>query len=512
MFRRIGDVCVRGTPRAVALHRHEQGVEPSKRTAEAPVSGPHPRHPLPRETGSRRRWWSAGVASRVVGVARATAPGVDGRIGGTSSHGERTRDMTVAVCCLRQTVRARAGADARWRREWWPQTIQAQTHPSAPLTILRRLARRAFARILSVSNRQPIAPSSRRDVDGGYGPVPPGSHVRHNVTSRCHASALPLRVVVASARASQYNGCWTRYTPEPESVSRMHLALASLPLLLQWNLNPALLLGIAALVAAYIWGFRSLRMRSAPGFQGSRAHIAWFTAGTVILFLALCSPLDALSDTYLFSAHMVQHMLIAVVVPPLWLLGVPPGLLDPLLRRPAVERTMRLLTAPPVAFTLFNGFLWLWHAPALYDATLHNESIHILEHLIFIITGVLFWWPVIAPARQIPRISLGYGVLYLFLACQPMVALGALLTFSGRPLYQPYTTAPRIWGSTPLGDQQLGGLIMWLPTNVPYVIGLSALFFKWVGEHDRGERLAAGELDEFHVATESAGRDTNTQV
>ena len=267
---------------------------------------------------------------------------------------------------------------------------------------------------------------------------------------------------------------------------------------LQWNLSPMLVLGIALFAGAYFYALGPLRRKYGWSETVDIRQVAYFVAGTVILFLALCSPLDTISDEYLFSAHMVQHMLIAIVCPPLWLLGTPEWMLAPLFKHTNVTRVMRALTNPIVAFGLLNADLWLWHAPTLYDATLANEYVHILEHLSFIVFGVLFWWPILSPVRQIPRISRGFGVLYLFMACQPMVALGALLTFAAQPLYQPYVVAPRIWGSTPLGDQQLGGLIMWLPTNIPYVIGLSALFFAWVAEHDRAEREAAGEFDAFY--------------
>lgn len=273
------------------------------------------------------------------------------------------------------------------------------------------------------------------------------------------------------------------------------LADESAPLWLRWNFDPILTLGLALLIGAYFYALGPLRRRYGWAQTIDRVKVFYFVSGFVILVLALISPLDALSDDYLFSAHMVQHMLIAVIVPPLLLLGTPGWMIAPLFKRRAVARVARWIANPIVAFGLFNLIMWVWHAPVFYDATLSNDTIHIFVHLLFIVTGVIFWLPILSPVPEIPRIPLGFGVLYLFLGCQPMVALGALLTFAAQPLYQPYVTAPRIWGSTPLGDQQLGGLIMWLPTNIPYVIGLSALFFRWVGEQDRAERAAAGEFD-----------------
>ncbi|MFI5273286.1 MAG: cytochrome c oxidase assembly protein [Ktedonobacterales bacterium] len=275
-----------------------------------------------------------------------------------------------------------------------------------------------------------------------------------------------------------------------------HLAAGDVPLVLDWNLDPVIIAGLALFVGAYFYALGPLRRRHGWAERVNPWQVTAFVTGTIVFALALMSPLDALSDTYLFSAHMVQHMLIAVVAPPLWIIGTPGWMLAPLFRRRPVVRVARALTYPVVAFTLFNGDLWLWHVPALYDATLENDTVHVIEHLTFVATAVLFWWVVLSPLAQVPRVGRGTAILYLFAACQPMVALGALLTFATTPFYAPYVTAPRIWGSTPVGDQQLGGLIMWMPTNIPYLIFLSVAFFEWVGIHDRQERAEAGEFDE----------------
>jgi len=275
--------------------------------------------------------------------------------------------------------------------------------------------------------------------------------------------------------------------------------------LLAWNLDPVLVLGVALLAAAYFYGIGPLRRRYRLGPPVDERRVAAFLAGTITLAVALISPLDALGDRYLFSAHMVQHMLLVVVCPPLWLLGTPGWLLAPLLRRRTVLLIGRALTNPFVAFFLLNVTLYVWHVPPLYDATLADEGLHIFEHLTFLAAGVLFWWPLLGPVPDLlPRISRPLGVLYLFLACQPMVLLGALLTFASVPFYQPYVAAPRLFGLSPLTDQQLGGLIMWLPTNIPYLIGLSVLFFQWVAERDLAERVAAGEFDDIEEAAEEA--------
>ena len=273
---------------------------------------------------------------------------------------------------------------------------------------------------------------------------------------------------------------------------------------LRWNFDPLLVLGIAAAIAGYWLVIGPLRRRYGWAETVNPRQPALFAIGMVVLIFALVSPLDAISDNYLFSAHMVQHMLLAVVVPPLWVLSVPGWALDALLRVRGVRPAARFLTNPIVAFALLNGDLWLWHVPTLYDATLANEQLHVFEHLTFIGFGLLFWLPVLSTTPALRQLSLGASILYLFVACQPMVALGALLTFSATPLYHPYVVAPRLWGSTALGDQQLGGLIMWLPSTIPYLTVLSVIFFRWVGEQDRRERAAAGEFDDEEALSEQA--------
>ncbi len=275
-----------------------------------------------------------------------------------------------------------------------------------------------------------------------------------------------------------------------------HAPAVTSNLWLAWTLDPTLLIGLAVIIGAYLYVAGPGRRRWGLADHIERKQVVWFVAGWVTLALALISPLDTLGDEYLFSAHMIQHMLIAVVVPPMLLLGIPEWMVNPLLRNPAVRTAARWLANPIVAFGLFQADVWIWHAPVLYDLTLENSVVHIVEHLTFLIFGVLYWMPILSPTPLIPRISRAFAILYLFIGCQPMVALGALLTFASTPLYAPYVTAPRVWGLSPLNDQQLGGLIMWLPTNIPYLIALSAAFFLWVSERDRQERQAAGEFDE----------------
>jgi len=270
------------------------------------------------------------------------------------------------------------------------------------------------------------------------------------------------------------------------------LASATLALLTQWNLDPSIFLGSALFCGVYLSAIGPFRRRYGLGPEVKRGQVAAFLIGTAIMFLALVSPLDEIGDAYLFSAHMVQHLLITVVVPPLWLVGTPGWLVKVLLRQPLIGRVLRALTKPPIAFFLFTGVFAAWHLPILYDLTLANENVHILEHLMFMATAVLNWWPILNPLpEEMPRLSFGSQILYMFANCQVMVVLGALLFFISHPIYIPYLAAPRIFGISAADDQMIGALIMWIPGNIVYLIAMSISFYSWFEKHE-GEEDALG--------------------
>ena len=257
--------------------------------------------------------------------------------------------------------------------------------------------------------------------------------------------------------------------------------------LTQWNWEPSILIGTVVIVGFYLYALGPLRKKYHLAERVNTWQAFSFLLGMSIMFLALVSPLDELGDSYLFSAHMVQHLFLTIVGPPLLVLGTPGWLVEPLLRKPIVFHIAKILTFPALAFVLYNFDFWLWHVPALYDATLENQNIHILEHVTFIVFGVIYWWPVFSSSALLSRLSMGGQVLYLFLSGMPTVALGAGLTFFP-PLYAPYLAAPRIWGLSAATDQQLGGLIMWVPGNIVYILIVSVLFIRWMQRQEAKQR------------------------
>ena len=252
---------------------------------------------------------------------------------------------------------------------------------------------------------------------------------------------------------------------------------------LEWNWEPSILMGLALLAGLYWAATGPWRARFDRAASVMRAQRLWFLSGVGVMFLALVSPLDALSDRYLFSAHMLQHFLIGFVAPPMLLLGTPGWLLrplvQPLLRSRLSAWALRLLTAPLVAFGAFNLIFIVWHVPAFYEATLHNEALHIFEHLLFIGTGVMNWWPILSPLPELPRLSSPAQVLYLFAEAIPTSVLGAFVTFPATVLYPTYADAPRILNLSPYEDQQFAGLVMWMPGAMIYLLALSLVLRDW---------------------------------
>jgi putative membrane protein len=260
-----------------------------------------------------------------------------------------------------------------------------------------------------------------------------------------------------------------------------------------WSLEPAVLLGLAVLVVAYALGVRGL-WRAGPGAPSGR-RVAAFAAGLAAVAVALVSPLDTLAEG-LFAAHMAQHMLLVMVAAPLLVLGapglpltiaLPPGWrrrLIRLRRHAAMVGGRRLLTRPMVVWGVHVGVLWVWHLPTPYQAALARDLIHAAEHASFLFTGVLFWWVVLSRHGR-RRLAAGFAVLYLFAAALQASALGALLTLAPAPLYPLQADGAAQWGLAPLADQQLAGLIMWIPSDLVYLGAAGTLFMGWLVSLER---------------------------
>jgi putative membrane protein len=276
-------------------------------------------------------------------------------------------------------------------------------------------------------------------------------------------------------------------------------------LLTLWTWYPSILIGCAALITGYLY---------LVNFRPARKFIL-FLCGILILLIALDSPLDVLGDTYLFSAHMLQHQLLILAVPPLLLAGIPEEAarrgerwIRQALKRSGLQR-LESSASPargikPTGYILLwlvgTATIWLWHIPALYNAALADENIHVVEHLSFLFTATLFWWPILSPLPE-QRLSSKARfpsettfpplpqAAYLLLALVACDILGTLLAYSPPGLYPAYLKPDDVygilpllrdrWGMTPSIDQQAGGLLMGLTADPVYILFALSAMARW---------------------------------
>jgi cytochrome c oxidase assembly factor CtaG/cytochrome c551/c552 len=276
-----------------------------------------------------------------------------------------------------------------------------------------------------------------------------------------------------------------------------------------WTFDPLVLVSLLAAGGLYAAG--AARLRRAAGTRGIRtAQVLCFAAAWISLVLALVSPMAAVSDV-LFSVHMTQHEVLMLISAPLLVLARPLAVFVwalPVAWRPAVGRFTRLptvaaawrtLTGPLTVWILHGAALWVWHLPSLFQAAVEDQGIHAWMHVCFLFTAALFWWALVH--GRYGRLGYGVGVLYVFTTGLHSTLLGALLTLAPRPWYAIYGARAAALGRDPLEDQQLGGLLMWVPFGIVFlVIGL-ALFAAWLGEARRRVAIA-----------EQAGADDSPSV
>lgn len=264
---------------------------------------------------------------------------------------------------------------------------------------------------------------------------------------------------------------------------------------------------LAMLIVVYGLGVARVWRKAGVGRGITRRQTIAFASSWIVLMAALSDPMDDLSDRFLV-AHMAQHELLIVVAAPLMALGAPlvatlwalppttRSRVSGVVRRPALTAAWMALSAPLTVFSLHAIALWTWHLPALYDLALVHEPVHVLEHACFFGTAVLFWWG-IAHGRY-GRAGYGAAVVYVFATAVHSGVLGALLTFSPHVWYAPYLVAHPS-GMTPLEDQQLAGLLMWVPAGIGFVAGALALFAAWLRQSDRMTRFHPAPVRQGHI-------------
>lgn len=255
-----------------------------------------------------------------------------------------------------------------------------------------------------------------------------------------------------------------------------------------WNWEPWLLFTLGATALIYVRGWRMLRRTNLAEFDARR--LACFLGGLAVVLLSLVSPLDALGELRL-SLHMVQHLLLMMVAPPLLWLGAPAlpllrGLplfvqrewIGPFLRPGPVQSVLHALSHPVVCWVLPVACMWLWHLPSLYERALADPAWHEAEHSMFLAAGMLFWWPTVQPYPSMPRWSRWAMVPYLLLADVQNTIFSALFCFSPTVIYPHYAALPRFAGADPLTDQAIAGAIMWIPGSVLFLVPVAWLLMQ----------------------------------
>ena len=246
----------------------------------------------------------------------------------------------------------------------------------------------------------------------------------------------------------------------------------------QWTIHWSTVIGLAAIGALYVWRARAADAGGVLTAPSMAQRISFF-AGLVVIFLSLNGPLHDLSDYYLFSAHMVQHLMLTLVAPPLLIAGVQGWMLRPALRQPTVAAVARRVTTVTSCYLIFNVVLAFWHLPPMYNTAMAHHPVHIAQHLTFIAASVLMWWPLMSPLPELPRLAYPAQLLYCFLMMIPMSIVAIYIALADSALYPAYAFAPRMWGISPMEDQLIGGLTMWIPTSLFFIGVMSVVFFKW---------------------------------
>jgi cytochrome c oxidase assembly factor CtaG len=276
---------------------------------------------------------------------------------------------------------------------------------------------------------------------------------------------------------------------------------------LHWFADPLVLVPLALFAGIYVWRFREARREvvargGSPSQRGvGPLQALAFAGGMLALLAALVSPLDGLGDDYLFSAHMFQHVLLGDIAPLLILLSLSRVIMRPATKRlTAIERRLGALASPAAFIVVWLTIMYVWHIPALYDAATEHPLIHLLEHVSFFTAGVALWWPLIQPVPMRRSLTGLQPVAYIATAKASLAVLGVYLTWSSSAIYPYYEHTPRIWGLSPIEDQNVAGVIMMVEQSLTLVLVLVWVFIRMLA-HSEQEELRRERLEEAQEGT-----------
>jgi putative membrane protein len=267
---------------------------------------------------------------------------------------------------------------------------------------------------------------------------------------------------------------------------------------LDWHLHLDVTLLCLGLLAFYWYAINELRPRVSDAGRVKRSQTIAFCSGVFVIYMAAGSPMHDLSEQYLLSMHMTQHLLLTMVAPPLFLIGIPAWLWQSAIRGPSVLRVAKLITHPLVAFGLFNFLIVITHLPHVVDYALTNHWFHFFVHVALFSSAMLMWWPILSNVPELPRLSEPLQMAYLFVQSILPTVIAAFMTFSRTGVYEFYEQAPRIWGISAVEDQQIAAGIMKAAGSVIIWSFITFIFFRWYAreEAESGEGPRWSEVEQ----------------
>ena len=257
---------------------------------------------------------------------------------------------------------------------------------------------------------------------------------------------------------------------------------------LQRHWDPDIILFCAFLLVGYAYAMGPLRRGASDAMRIRWTQVASFVAGVVAIYVVSSWPIHEISETRLASVHMFQHLVYSMVVPPLLIWGMPSWLLRMPLRNKSIFSVARFVTYPLVAFAAFNAIQLILHFPSMVNLALDVHAFHLLVHVLIVGSALLMWWPVLSPLDELPRLSYPLQMAYLFVQSLVPTVLAAFLTFSTGVFYQAYADAPRMWGLSPVEDQQFAAFVMKVLGSIILWSFIAYAFFRWFDEENKSSR------------------------
>jgi putative membrane protein len=248
-----------------------------------------------------------------------------------------------------------------------------------------------------------------------------------------------------------------------------------------WDADPSTLIALLVLAGVYVGA--ALKLEQRPTVRQGVA----FVAALLMILVAITGPINELIWERSFAIYIFQQMLLVFVVPPLLLFGLPGWMLRPLMLNRFVEPVARIITRPLFAFLLFAAVFTLIHYPMICDRICHVHPFYGSLHVLLLFVGCLLWWPLLSPLPEYPRMKYAMQIMYLFLLSIPMTAVAAPITLADSVLYVFYMGGTHPLGMTPMADQVLGGIIMWVGQGIYIMFAFSAIFFRWARWDDQEE-------------------------